>query len=184
MNHGALSVARVLPVTGRCVSSHPFGLELDADITSGDGPAVFDVNGVSVAAMICVDFWHSECVHELDPHPDVIAVASFSISRGRTPGAAKELWRHLAVTRAWEHGVHVGISDWGSASSYGGLHAVGLAASASPAPVRPAGFITGRGNRRVRSIDVEIDRLRAFRADQHERGMFASRAERLRARLG
>lgn len=86
------------------------------------------------------------------------------------------------MTRAWEHGVHVGISDWSPASSYGGLHAVGLAASASPAPVPPAGSITGLGNRRVQSIEVDIDRLRAFRADQHERGMFASRAERVRAR--
>jgi len=163
---------------------HPFGSEIDADVEAGDGPIVFDANGVSVAAIICADFWHSDCVRELDPHPDVIAVASFSISRGRAPGAAKELWRHLAVTRAWEHGVHVGISDWSSASSYGGLHAVGLAASASPAPVRPAGFLTGLGNRRVQSFHVDIDRLRAFRADQHEHGMFVSRAERLRARHG
>lgn len=172
--------------TGEIVATYekryPFGVEIDAHVGSGDGPVVFDVNGVSVATMICSDFWHSECVHQLDPHPDVIAVASFSISRGRAPGAAKELWRHLAVTRAWEHGVHVGISDWSPASSYGGLHAVGLAASASPAATRPGGFITGLGNRRVRSIEVDIDRLRAFRADQHERGMFASRAERLRAR--
>jgi predicted amidohydrolase len=183
---GRRNAGVVVAPTGDIVAAyekrHPFGAEIDADVGSGAGPVVVDVGGVSVAAMICADFWHSECVHQLDPHPDVIAVASFSISRGRAPGAAKELWRHLAVTRAWEHGVHVGISDWSPASSYGGLHAVGLAASASPAPTRPAGFITGLGNRRVQTIEVDIDRLRSFRADQHERGMFASRAERLRAR--
>jgi predicted amidohydrolase len=89
---------------------HPFGVELDRSVDRGDGPAVVDVGGVRVGVMICADFWHSECIRELEPHPDVIAVASFSISRQRAPGAAKELWRHLAVTRAWEHGVHVGIS--------------------------------------------------------------------------
>lgn len=76
--------------TGEIVAAyekrHPFGAEIDSDVGSGDGPVVFDVNGVSVAAMVCADFWHSECVQRLDPHPDVIAVASFSISRGRSPG--------------------------------------------------------------------------------------------------
>jgi len=160
---------------------NPYGSERADGVSEGDGPAVFDAGGVSVAAVICADFWHSECIHALDPHPDVIAVSSFSISRGRAPGAAKELWRHLAVTRAWEHGVHVGISDWSAASVYGDLHATGLAASVSPAPARPDGFVTALGNRRLRTVCVDIERLRTFRADQHGNGMFPTRAERLRA---
>jgi predicted amidohydrolase len=159
---------------------NPYGSERAARVQEGDGPVVFDAMGVSIGAVICADFWHSECVQRLDPHPDVIAVASFSISRGRAPGAAKELWRHLAVTRAWEHGVHVGISDWSVDSTYGDLRATGLAASVTPTPNRPERFVTPLGNRRVRTVRVDIDRLRAFRADQHDSGLFPARAERLR----
>lgn len=159
---------------------NPYGSERADGVLDGDGPIVFDAMGVTVGAVICADFWHSECIQQLDPHPDVIAVASFSISRGRAPGAAKELWRHLAVARAWEHGVHVGISDWSPESTYGELSATGLAASVSPAPTRPERFITALGNRRVRTVRVDIDRLRSFRADQHHSGLFPARAERLR----
>lgn len=181
---GTRNAGLVASPSGEVVAAYqkqnPYGSERAAGVHDGDGPIVFDAMGISVGAVICADFWHSECIQRLEPHPDVIAVASFSISRGRAPGAAKELWRHLAVTRAWEHGVHVGISDWSAASRYGELFATGLAASVSPAPIHPERFITALGNRRVRTVRVDIDRLRAFRADQHDSGLFPARAERLR----
>src|SRR5205807_9263465 len=63
--------------TGELVPAYekrnPYGVEVEMGVEPGDGPVVVDVDGCSVAVMICSDFWHSECIYELEMHPHVIA---------------------------------------------------------------------------------------------------------------
>jgi hypothetical protein len=86
-----------------------------------------------VLVLICADFWYSEIfLSRLSPRPDVILVPTFSASSRTTPRAARSLWKSMAVSRSYEFGVYVGISDWRHPAEYHGLKSSSVAGLADP----------------------------------------------------
>jgi predicted amidohydrolase len=68
---GTRNAGLVAAPSGEVVAAYqkqnPYGSERAAGVHEGDGPIVFDALGVSVGAVICADFWHSECIQRLEP---------------------------------------------------------------------------------------------------------------------
>ena len=99
---------------------HPYGVDTEGGVDPGDRLGAFEVRGRQVLVLICADFWHSALLHTTDLRPDVIAVPSFSVSRLRPPTPARVIWRHMAISRAYEFGAYVAISDWATSATFGG----------------------------------------------------------------
>ena len=76
----------------------------------------FDFSGRRILVTICADFWFSDLFARAGRLPDLVLVPAYSVTRKSTPDYSRSLWRHLAIARAYELGVYVGISDWGYAA--------------------------------------------------------------------
>ena len=131
------------------------------------------IAGRRVLVLICADFWFSDLFNRVVHRPDLILVPALSITRKPDPGYSRALWRHLAVARAYELGVYVGISDWARESPLA-LSAAGVAGFADPVTVRsgrvlPASRRRGRPGvpdrfRRARPVSRRTHRARILLA--------------------
>ncbi len=113
---GRVNCGSAASPAGKIISRYeklrPYGIESKLGIVPGKLTGQFDVNGCRVLVLICADFWYSEVfLSRLQPRPALILVPTFSISSRAAPVAARSLWRSMAVSRAYEFGAYVGISD-------------------------------------------------------------------------
>jgi predicted amidohydrolase len=125
-----------------------------------------------VLVLLCSDFWFADLVQRATQAPDVILVPALSVSRKPSPGYSQALWRHLAVARAYEFGVYVGISDWGYPSELPLLCASGVGGFADPTTTRPEALFVPIGPRSVAVHRLDFSALDEFRRDRTSRGFF------------
>jgi predicted amidohydrolase len=129
------------------------------------------IAGRRVLILVCADFWFSDLFHRAAHLPDLVLVPAHSVTRKPTPDYSRALWRHLAVARAYEFGVYVGISDWAPAPTPLGLPASGVGGLADPTRTDPEKLYEPiEGELRVYSLD--FDALDRFRRDRVNRGFF------------
>jgi len=89
-----------------------FSLEADRR-SSGQGPGIFELDGVRVGVLICGDLWRPELARELVGAVDVLCVpAMTAVPSDRHIPYAHTLWLSLALTRAMESALAVVVSDW------------------------------------------------------------------------
>lgn len=131
------------------------------------------IAGKRLLILVCADFWFSDLFHRTTELPDLVLVPAHSVTRKPAPDYSRALWRHLAVARAYEFGVYVGVSDW--AAERGplpvGLPASGVGGFADPTQVDPDALYTPiRGDAQIYELDFTA--LEAFRKDRYARGFF------------
>lgn len=160
-------------VVGRYEKLRPYASERAA-AEPGDTLGEFEIAGRRVLVLICADFWFSDLIHAVKTLPDIVLVPALSVTRKPTPEYSRSLWRDLAVTRAYEFGVFVGVSDWGHPSELGALITSAVGGFADPTQVDPARLFTpiGSSGEETQVFDLDFDRLEAFRADRRERGFY------------
>jgi predicted amidohydrolase len=79
----------------------------------GQGPGVFELDGVRVGVLICGDLWPPEFARELVDAADLLCVPTMtSVPSDTHVEYARVLWTNLALTRAMENGLVVAVSDW------------------------------------------------------------------------
>lgn len=132
----------------------------------------FIVNGRRVMLLICADFWFSDLFFKAAQLPDLVLVPALSVTRKSSPDYSRAMWRHLAVTRAYEFGVYAGISDWGHPSELPNLFTSGVAGFADPTQTDPDLFFRPVSEHGATIYDLDFGMLDAFRADRRERGFF------------
>lgn len=151
-------------IISRYEKQRPYGIESQMGVLPGKSVGTFDAAGLRVLVMICADFWYSAVLlGHLAPRPDMILVPTLSISRRPSPRVARSLWKSMAVARAYEFGVYVGISDWAYPAEYHGLRASSVAGFADPRASIRGGFFSSLGKRAIADYDVQLNRLRALR---------------------
>ncbi len=151
---------------------NPYGVEGRMGVEKGSCPGVFEVGGRRVVVMLCADLWHTRSFAEIG-RPDLVLVPSFSVTQWPSPRPARMLWRHMAVSRAYEFASFVGISDWGAASAYEGHHSSAAAGWASPCPDSSESFFQPLSRRRISAHVLDFARLDDFRADRLRRNFLA-----------
>jgi len=102
--------------TGRLVGQYDkrklFATEADTR-TPGQGPGVFDLDGLRVGVLICADLWHPELARELGGRVDVLCVpAKTTVSSVDFVPYARTLWWSMAMTRSVENALPILVSDW------------------------------------------------------------------------
>ena len=153
---------------GRYEKLRPYAAERSR-VREGRGLGEFAVGGRRLLVLVCADFWFSDVFYRAAALPDLILVPAFSVSRKPTPDYSRTLWRHLAVTRAYEFGAYVGVSDWKHTNEW--PTASGVSGFADPTAVDPGALFTPTGGE-VRVYDLDWGALDAFRADRMSRGFF------------
>jgi len=140
-------------------------------VQEGSSLGEFSIGGRRLLVLVCADFWFSDLFHRTTALPDLVVVPAHSVTRKPSPDYSRALWRHLAVSRAYEFGVFVGVSDWAHAPAPVGLPASGVGGFADPTTVDPAAMylpISGA----VQIYPLDFDALDAFRRDRAARGFF------------
>ncbi|MCB2203324.1 carbon-nitrogen hydrolase family protein [bacterium] len=132
----------------------------------------FDVNGRRVMVLVCADFWFSDLFLQAETLPDLVLVPALSVTRKPEPDYSRRLWRHLAISRAYEFGLFVGISDWAHDSELPKLRTSGVGGFADTTQVDPDGFYMPIGSESVRSITPDFAALDRFRHDREARGFY------------
>ncbi|SEN27424.1 carbon-nitrogen hydrolase family protein [Nonomuraea pusilla] len=171
---GTVNRGAVADPTGAIVAeyakAHPYGVEHESGVVPGDPGGAFTLGGRRLRVLLCADLWYSSSLTGGD---DVVLVPAFSVTRWDGPAAARALWRHMSVARAYEFMAYVAVSDWRHEADYHGRPCAGVTGFADPCPADPSGFhVTPSAPVSVRALD--FDRLDAFRADRAARG-FAPR---------
>jgi predicted amidohydrolase len=139
----------------------------------GGAPAdEITIAGRTVLVLICADFWYSDLIFSAPRAPDLVLVPALSVSRKPTPGFSRTLWRHLAVSRAYELGAYVGVSDWAHDSSLPVLPSSGVAGFANPTAIAEDELFTPVAPGRAAAFALDFDALARFRRDRQERGFF------------
>jgi predicted amidohydrolase len=130
------------------------------------------IGSCRILILICADFWFSDVFHRTHALPDLVLVPAHSVSRKPEPTYSRSLWRHLAVARAYEFGVYVGVSDWAYAPEPGRAVAPsGVAGFANATTIHASEFFTPvDGALQIHTLDFEA--LDAFRGDRRSRGFF------------
>ena len=131
----------------------------------------FQIAGKRVLVLVCADFWFSDLFHRTTALPDLVLVPAHSVTRKPSPDYSRGLWRHLAVSRAYEFGVYVGISDWAYAPAPVGLPASGVGGFADPTTVDPTALYQSMDGA-VQTYPLDFEALDAFRRDRNARGFF------------
>jgi predicted amidohydrolase len=158
-------------IAGRYDKLRPYSDERRR-VRPGELRGEFTLSGLRVLVLICADFWFSDLFAETTALPDLVLVPALSVTRKSTPDYSRDLWRHLAVTRAYEFGVYVGISDWGHPSQLPSLFASGVGGFADPTGLDPNRFFTPIAGEGLSVFEIDMPALNAFRADRRERGFF------------
>jgi predicted amidohydrolase len=158
-------------IVGAYEKLRPYATERSL-VEQGQQVGELTIGELRLLILICADFWFSDIFHRASQLPDLVLVPAHSVSRKPSPDYSRELWRHLAVARAYEFGVYVGISDWAyNPSTTRGLPASGVAGFANPTTTDPTQFFTPVSNA-VSVIDLNLQSLKAFRQDRSTRGFF------------
>jgi predicted amidohydrolase len=158
-------------IAGRYDKLRPYSDERRR-VQPGELRGEFTLAGLRVLVLICADFWFSDLFAQTTELPDLVLVPALSVTRKSTPDYSRDLWRHLAVTRAYEFGVYVGISDWGHPSKLPSLFASGVGGFANPTGLDPNRFFTPIAEEGLSVFEIDMAALNAFRADRRERGFF------------
>ena len=174
VNAGAVSDS-----TGRIVSEYeklrPYAGERSR-VQDGEVLGELTIGRWPILVLFCADFWFSDVFSRAKVLPDLVLVPAHSVSRKPEPGYSRALWQHLAVARAYEFGVFVGVSDWAYARVPGSLPPSGVGGLADPTTTDEQHLFTPLGSSSVRSFDLDLDALEAFRADRRGRGFFWKRS--------
>jgi hypothetical protein len=110
----------------------PYGIEAQLGVGPGSAVGQFEIQGCRILVLVCADFCYSDVfVRQIRPRPDLILVPTFSISRRSSPRVARSLWRSMAIARAYEFSVYVGISEWAYPCEYHGLRSSSVAGLAA-----------------------------------------------------
>jgi predicted amidohydrolase len=160
-------------VVGRYEKLRPYAEERRL-VRDGRALGEFTIGGRHVLVLVCADFWFSDVFYRATALPDLVLVPSFSVSRKPTPDYSRALWRHLAVSRAYEFGAYVGISDWMHSSEW--PTASGVSGFADPTAVDPEKLFLPTGGE-LRVYELDWDALEGFRGDRVSRGFFWKRPE-------
>ncbi len=158
-------------VVGRYEKLRPYASEREV-VRGGRQLGELVIAGRRMLVLVCADFWFADLIQTATHLPDVVLVPALSVSRKPTPDYSRALWRHLAVARAYEYGVYVGISDWATGSKVQQLSPSGVGGFADPTAVDPAQLFVPTDGRSVAVHALDFDRLDAFRADRRQRGFF------------
>jgi predicted amidohydrolase len=129
------------------------------------------IGGKRVLVLVCADFWFSDLFHRTSQLPDLVLVPAHSVTRKPTPDYSRALWRHLAIARAYEFGVYVGVSDWQHTPVTYGLPASGVGGFADPTQVEPEAFFRPIAGP-LHAYELNFAALDAFRSDRVKRGFF------------
>jgi len=157
-------------VVARYEKLRPYAEER-ARVAAGGSFGEVTIGGRNVLVLICADFWFSDVFYRARKAPDLVLVPALSVTRKPTPEYSRALWRHLSVSRAYEFGVYVGVSDWAHTPASGFFSASGVAGLGDPTVVAPeAMFRPVTGGAQVFALD--FDALAAFRHDRVSRGFF------------
>ncbi len=143
-----------------------------ARVNPGSRLGQFQVAGKNILVLICADFWFSDLFMQADTQPDLVLVPALSVTRKPAPDFSRRLWRHLAISRAYEFGVYVGISDWAHASSLPKLMTSGVGGYADAAHANPDRFYTPAPEGGTLVVAPDFDALTQFRRDRAERGFY------------
>ena len=160
--------------SGALVASYeklrPYAAER-ALVDPGTAVGELEIAGRRILILVCADFWFSDLFHRTSKLPDLVLVPAHSVTRKPTPDYSRALWRQLAVSRAYEFGVYVGVSDWAPAPTPIGLPASGVGGFADPTTVDPSKLYQPiEGDVQVYPLDFAA--LDAFRQDRYARGFF------------
>jgi predicted amidohydrolase len=158
-------------VVGRYEKLRPYATEREL-VEPGRHLGEITIAGRRLLVLVCADFWFADVIHSATRLPDVVLVPALSVTRKRTPDYSRALWRHLAVARAYEYGVYVGISDWAHESELPLLRASGVGGLADPTATEPDQLFRGIGRTGLAVFDLDFHRLEAFRNDRRQRGFF------------
>jgi predicted amidohydrolase len=158
-------------VVGRYEKLRPYATERER-VRPGRRLGEVTIDGRNILVLVCADFWFADLILTATHLPDLVLVPALSVTRKATPDYSRALWRHLAVARAYEYGVYVGISDWATDSVLPQLMAAGVAGFADPTTSDPDELFHPIGAARVAVHEVDFDRLEAFRHDRRQRGFF------------
>lgn len=158
-------------IVGNYTKLRPYFQELK-HITPGNSIGEFTINGINILVLICADFWYSDLLLKATKQPDVILVPSLSVSRKASPEFSRTLWRHLAITRAYEFGAYIGISDWHENSSLPMYRTCGVGGFADPAQVEPEKLFSPVSEDGISIFTLDINALEQFREDRKKRGFF------------
>lgn len=169
--HRGVAVAPDGTVLGRYEKLRPYAYERRL-VTPGELLGELEIAGRPMLVLICADFWFSDLVLATRRAPDVILVPALSVSRKPTPDYSRALWRHLAVSRAYELGAWVAISDWAHASQLPALSSSGVAGFADPTSEDAGALFRAAPDVGLLAQDIDFDRLEAFRVDRRGRGFF------------
>lgn len=157
---------------GRYEKLRPYAREREI-VTQGSALGEFNVAGRNLLVLICADFWFADLFGRAKVLPDVVLVPAHSVSRKPSPDYSRNLWRHLAIARAYEFGTFVGVSDWAHAAvPPDRLPASGVAGFADPTTADPDAFFHPVDDTGVLVVDLDFDALEAFRRDRVGRGFF------------
>lgn len=141
-------------------------------VQGGSHPGEISIAGHPALVLVCADFWYSDLVLGARILPDLVLVPALSVSRKPAPGYSRALWRHLAVSRAYELGAFVGVSDWAHDSELPLLRASGVAGLADPTAAEPEALFRPLGALQAQAFALDFEALHAFRRDRAERGFF------------
>lgn len=141
-------------------------------VSPGSGFGEFMINGWKVLVFICADFWFSDLILAARSQPDLILVPALSVSRKTEPHYSRALWRHLCVTRAYEFGAYVGVSDWHEDSSLPTHRTCGVTGLADPRAIDPGKFFLPAGSEEYALYALDRETLDNFRDDRRMRGFF------------
>lgn len=149
----------------------PYALERQR-VVPGSKLGAFQLGPLRCAILICADFWFSDLFERFEVRPDLLLIPSLSVTRKPTREYSRNLWRHLAISRAYEFGLYVGISDWAHTSKLGQFCTAGVGGFADPTQVSPERFFEATPSPGLSVCTVDLDRLDTFRRDRIERGFF------------
>jgi len=158
-------------VVGRYEKVRPYAGERER-VQPGRCVGEIAIAGRRILVLLCADFWFADVILAATTLPDVVLVPALSVTRKPTPEYSRALWRHLAVSRAYEYGVYVGISDWAHESELPVLPAAGVAGFADPTATDPALLFQPLGAAPLAVHELDLARLEAFRQDRRSRGFF------------
>ena len=175
VNGKRINVGNVIDASGNEIGTYsklrPYFNEQN-HVSPGEQFGEVRINGKNVLIVICADFWYSDILLKATVLPDVVLVPSLSVSRKPSAEYSRSLWHHLAVTRAYEFGVYVGISDWSENSSLPKHRTCGVGGFADPTTVDSQKFFQPISKEGVLIFPLDFDALEAFRLDRRMRGFF------------
>lgn len=144
-------------------------------VKPGHFHGLLELHGLRILILICADFFFGDWFAKLRHPPDLVLAPAFSVSRKPDPEFSRAIWMHTAVARAYEHGCHVGISDWDHGSTVPMFSTSGVAGFADPTREDPVHLFHRVPTGGIWVAHPDFQRLRSFREDRAERGFFAYR---------